>query len=114
MLCRTWTVLLVLAEATDLPSGDQMMPLTQPRLQEIQRGLPVAAFQTCTDLSKPTDAIYLLLGDQVIAVTLRTWPIYVNSVLPVVALQTCTVVSRPAEASSLPSGDQAMAVTQLA
>jgi len=75
VLSQTWTVLLVLAEATDLPSGDQAIPLTHPWQQYIQRGLPVAAFQTCTDLSKPTEARYVLPGDQALAVILAAWPI---------------------------------------
>ena len=72
MLSRTWTVLLVLAEATYLPFGDQAIPFTHPWQQYIQRSLPVAASQTCTVLSKPTEARWLPSGDQAIAVTLST------------------------------------------
>ena len=75
MLSRTWTVLLVLAEATYLPSGDQAMPFTHPWQQYIQRALSVEGSQTCTVLSKPTEARYLPLGDQAIAVTMPEWPI---------------------------------------
>ena len=70
MLSQTWTVLLVLAEAINLPSGDHVIPLTHPWQQYIQRGLPVEVFQTCTDLSKLTEARCLPSGDQAIAVTL--------------------------------------------
>src|SRR2546425_11988285 len=82
--------------------------------------IPYFGCQTCTVLSSLPETMYLLSGDQDMALTPLVCPRYVKTWPPFKASQTCTESSPPLkaapppEAMRLPSGDHATAYTELA